>query len=57
MTKVVESLPTGVENIELPSGSEDYRYYDLTGREVKASELTKGVYIRTKGGKSEKIIF
>lgn len=57
MTEQSENLPTGVENVEMPDGNTEYRYYDLTGREISPSAISKGVYIRVGGGKSEKIIF
>lgn len=34
----------------------DYRYFDLNGIEVKADELQNGIYIRTNGNKTVKII-
>lgn len=52
----LDNLTTGVDGIETPGGNVEYRYFDLTGREIKASDLSRGVYIRVGAGKSEKII-
>lgn len=51
-----DDVVTGIESVGIPGDEGEYTYYDLAGRRVDASGLTRGVYIRTRGGKSEKII-
>lgn len=46
---------TAVEEIEAVAGEGEVRYFDLSGREVKG-QPEKGLYIRLKGGKAEKVI-
>lgn len=52
------TIPVGVENIELDGADEDVEavYYNLNGVRVNAETLAPGLYIVVKGNHSEKII-
>ena len=47
---------TGIDSVIGEGDGCEYEYYDLAGRRVDAGSLPRGVYIRVRGGKSEKII-
>ncbi|MBD5303332.1 MAG: hypothetical protein HDS18_01090 [Bacteroides sp.] len=53
--KLDVGVKSAVEEIEAVAGEGEVRYFDLSGREVKG-QPEKGLYIRLKGGKAEKVI-
>ncbi|MDE6072767.1 MAG: hypothetical protein K2G53_09500 [Muribaculaceae bacterium] len=53
--KLDVGVKSAVEEIEAVAVDGEVRYFDLSGREVKG-QPEKGLYIRLKGGKAEKVI-
>lgn len=51
-----DGIVTGIDSVIGEGDGCEYEYYDLAGRRVGAASLPRGVYIRVRGGKSEKII-
>lgn len=51
---LIEDTTTGVDNVATANGGE-WRYYNLSGIEVKAENLRSGIYIRTNGTATEKV--
>lgn len=51
-----DGIVTGIDSVIGEGDGGEYEYYDLAGRRVGAASLPRGVYIRVRGGKSEKII-
>lgn len=54
MAKTLDIGATGVADVEVEEGQ--YRYFNLNGVEVRGENLERGIYIRVKGKKAEKIL-